>query len=245
MATEIPEPTDGGLKYTFTIKDGVKFGPPVNREVTSKDFKYAIERIGKPGLGLYANYYTPHQGLPGVPGGQGQERLGHHHARRQDDRLRATASRPATSSTASRCRPTAPIPEEVAKCHTQAGEYGRYVISTGPYMLEGADKLDISSCASQKPISGFNPNTGFKIVRNPNYDPATDDTGDPRVEPRPLRDRRQHQPRQHLRQDRARRARGLASRRRTAPPCASTSRTRIDPRAPAGQRSATASGTCT
>ena len=71
---------------------------------------------------------------------------------------------------------TAPIPEEVAKCHTQAAEYGRYVISTGPYMIEGADKLDISSCASQKPISGFNPNTGFKLVRNPSYDPATDDT---------------------------------------------------------------------
>ena len=81
-----------------------------------------------------------------------------------------------TSPTASPCRPTAPIPQEVAKCHTQRGEYGRYVISTGPYMTEGADKLDISSCGSQKPISGFNPNTGLKLVRNPNYDPATDDT---------------------------------------------------------------------
>ena len=56
------------------------------------------------------------------------------------------------------------------------GEYGRYIISTGPYMIEGADKLDISSCASQKPISGFNPNTGLTLVRNPSYDPATDNT---------------------------------------------------------------------
>ncbi len=69
---------------------------------------------------------------------------------------------------------TAPIPEEVAKCHTAAGEYGRYVITTGPYMIDGSDKLDISSCGAQKPISGFNPNTGLNLVRNPNYDPATD-----------------------------------------------------------------------
>ena len=69
---------------------------------------------------------------------------------------------------------TSPIPEEVAKCHTPAGEYGRYIITTGPYMIDGSDKLDISSCGSQKPISGFNPNTGLNLVRNPNYDPATD-----------------------------------------------------------------------
>ena len=63
----------------------------------------------------------------------------------------------------------------MAKCYTQAGEYGRFVISTGPYMYEGADKLDISSCASQKPISGYAPGRSWTMVRNPNYDPATDD----------------------------------------------------------------------
>ena len=117
-----------------------------------------------------------HQGLPGVRRpGKAKTRLGHHHARRQDHRLQL--SKPTGDFLYRLAMPaTAPIPEEVAKCHTQAGEYGRYVISTGPYMIEGADKLDISSCASQKPISGFNPNTGFKLVRNPNYDPATDDT---------------------------------------------------------------------
>ena len=70
---------------------------------------------------------------------------------------------------------TAPIPAEVARCYTQAAEYGRFVISSGPYMIDGSDKLDISSCDAQKPISGFNPNSGLNLVRNPNYDPATDD----------------------------------------------------------------------
>ena len=36
-------PTDGKT-VTVKIKSGVKFSPPVNREVTSKDVKYAIER---------------------------------------------------------------------------------------------------------------------------------------------------------------------------------------------------------
>ena len=43
-----PKPTNGGKTYTFTLKDGIKFGPPVNREITSKDIKYALERIGRP-----------------------------------------------------------------------------------------------------------------------------------------------------------------------------------------------------
>lgn len=174
LATELPEPTDGGLKYTFTLKDNVKFGPPVNRVITSKDVKYAIERIGKPGLGLYANYYTPIKGFPEFQEGKAKSVSG---ITTPDDKtIVFELSKPTGDFLYRLAMPaTAPIPEEVAKCHTQAAEYGRYVISSGPYMIEGADKLDISSCASQKPISGFNPNTGMKIVRNPNYDPATDD----------------------------------------------------------------------
>src|SRR5580765_5601342 len=35
IATGVPTPTDGGKRYTFHLKAGVKFGPPVNRQVTS------------------------------------------------------------------------------------------------------------------------------------------------------------------------------------------------------------------
>ena len=51
LATEIPEPSADGLTYTFTIKDGITFGPPVNREITSKDILYSFERIGTPSVG--------------------------------------------------------------------------------------------------------------------------------------------------------------------------------------------------
>jgi peptide/nickel transport system substrate-binding protein len=71
---------------------------------------------------------------------------------------------------------TAPIPQEVAKCFDTrpAGDYGRYVISSGPYMLAGADKLNISSCDTMRPISGFDPTKKLNMVRNPNYDQSTD-----------------------------------------------------------------------
>ena len=50
LATEIPTPanggvTDGGKTYTFHLKKGIKFAPPVDREVTSADFKYSFERM--------------------------------------------------------------------------------------------------------------------------------------------------------------------------------------------------------
>ena len=44
---------------TVKIKEGVKFGPPVNREVTSKDVKYAFERfLSKQVSGQYPGYFT-------------------------------------------------------------------------------------------------------------------------------------------------------------------------------------------
>ena len=34
LATSIPKPTDGGKTWTFKLRSGVKFGPPINREIT-------------------------------------------------------------------------------------------------------------------------------------------------------------------------------------------------------------------
>jgi peptide/nickel transport system substrate-binding protein len=68
-----------------------------------------------------------------------------------------------------------PIPAEVADCFTKAGDYGRYVISSGPYMVQGSDALDISSCDSMEALPGYNPEKQLILVRNPDYDQSTDD----------------------------------------------------------------------
>src|SRR5207237_6613881 len=59
IATTLPKPTNGGKTYTFHLKSGVKFAPPLNRAVTSKDIAYAIDRLAntKNG-GKYGFYYT-------------------------------------------------------------------------------------------------------------------------------------------------------------------------------------------
>jgi peptide/nickel transport system substrate-binding protein len=69
----------------------------------------------------------------------------------------------------------APMPEEVAGCFDKAGDYGRNIVSSGPYMIKGADQVDASSCDTIEPIAGFDPTKFLKLVRNPNYSADTDD----------------------------------------------------------------------
>src|SRR5205823_5979607 len=42
--------TNGGKTVTIHIKKGIKFSPPVSREVTSADVKYALERGYNPNV---------------------------------------------------------------------------------------------------------------------------------------------------------------------------------------------------
>ena len=50
LATEVPSTANGGISadgktYTFHLRKGVMFQPPVSREVTAADFKYSFERM--------------------------------------------------------------------------------------------------------------------------------------------------------------------------------------------------------
>ena len=56
----------------------------------------------------------------------------------------------------------------------RGGRYGRDVVSTGPYMIAGMDRVDASSCAKIKPAKGFDGQTTLSLVRNPDYAAATD-----------------------------------------------------------------------
>jgi len=58
LATGPAQVSDGGKTITIHIRTGVKFSPPVNREVTSADVKYAMERDFLPQVANgYANAY--------------------------------------------------------------------------------------------------------------------------------------------------------------------------------------------
>ena len=63
LASEPPKISSDGTVYTFTLRKGVKWAPPVNRELKAQDFVYALDRMydsktpssGQP----YGNFPSP------------------------------------------------------------------------------------------------------------------------------------------------------------------------------------------
>ena len=174
LAESIPEPSSDGLTYTFKLKTGIKFGPPVNREITSKDIAFAFERVFTPSLAAqYPGYFSTIEGVDAFSKGTAKTITG---IQTPDDKtITFKLTKPQGNFLFTLAMPAAAaMPKEVAGCFTTAGDYGRYIIASGPYMLEGSDKLDATSCKTLKPISGFDPTKSLNFVRNPSYDPATD-----------------------------------------------------------------------
>ena len=171
---DIPTPSADGLTWTFKLKPGVKFGPPLSRPVTSKDIAFAFERIGTPSLAAqYGFYYDVIKGIDDFKAGKAKTISGI--ATPDDQTITFTLTQPTGDFLYRLALPAAgAIPQEVAGCFKTAGDYGRYVIASGPYMLEGSDQLDATSCKTLKPISGFDPTKSLTFVRNPDYDPASD-----------------------------------------------------------------------
>jgi len=170
----VPTPTNGGKTYTFKIKQGVKFGPPVNRQVTSADFLNEFKRLANPKDGQeYGFYYSV---IKGFVSGKGKT-------------ISGISTPDASTIVFNLTQPTgdflyrmgmgaaSPQPVEVTKCFEgQAGKYGNDLISTGPYMIQGIDKVDISDCSKITAASGYDGTSKMILVRNPNYDPKTDST---------------------------------------------------------------------
>jgi peptide/nickel transport system substrate-binding protein len=174
LAVSVPRPTHGGTTYTFHLKRGIHFGPPVARPVTSADIRYAFERLAKPEDGAeYPFYYTVIRGFAAFGAGKAKTISG---ISTPDDRtIVFRLTRPTGDFLYRLAMPaTAPIPHEVAGCFDgQPGRYGHDLVSTGPYMIAGADEVDASSCSALKPMRGFDETT-LDLVRNPDYDASTD-----------------------------------------------------------------------
>jgi peptide/nickel transport system substrate-binding protein len=176
LATDMPEISEDGLTYTFTIKDGVMFGPPVSREIVCDDILYAFERIGTEAIVAQYGFYYDNtiEGLADFKAGDADDISGVQCT--GDKEIEFTLTEETGDFLFRLAMPAAaPVPREVGECFEKAGEYGRFVISSGPYMIEGSDELDISSCRTMEPISGWDPDRQLSVVRNPDYDPATDD----------------------------------------------------------------------
>jgi peptide/nickel transport system substrate-binding protein len=176
LATDTGQVSADGLTVTFTLKDGVMWQPPLSRPVTSQDVAFAFQRINTKSLiAQYGNYYC------GTIVGMTCD------AKSQDEPISGIETPDDKTIVFNLEQPTgdllyrlampaaAPVPQEVAGCFTKAGDYGRFVMSNGPYELMGSEDLDISSCDALKPVSGYDPDKFMYYVRNPSYDQSTDD----------------------------------------------------------------------
>jgi peptide/nickel transport system substrate-binding protein len=161
--------SDGGKTVTVKIKKGVKFSSPVNREVTSADVKYALERDFLPQVanGYATAYWGDIVGSKQYAAGKAKEISGIQTPDPQTVVIHLARPTAAIVIGAMALPGSAPVPKEYA-AKFDAGKkstYGQHVVFTGPYM--------IPHDASGK-ITGYQPGRSITLVRNPNWDKSTD-----------------------------------------------------------------------
>jgi peptide/nickel transport system substrate-binding protein len=169
LAEGPPEVSKDGKTVTVKIRSGVKFSPPVNREVTSDDVAYGLERGFTPEVaGPYVGAYLGSlKGLKEFQDGKAKNIAG---IKTPDDQtivLELDQPRGAIVAGALSMPASAPVPREYAKPldAKQPSGYGLRQVATGPYMIENDE--------SGK-ITGYTAGTQIKLVRNPNWDASTD-----------------------------------------------------------------------
>ena len=146
----------------------MRFSPPVSREVTSADVKYAIERgfFNTVNNGYAGAYFGDLVGAePGAKPGTEIEGI-----RTPDDRtivFKLSRGSGGVLAGALALPLSAPVPADYAAKFDKANpsSYGMNQVATGPYMIEND--------TSGKAI-GYEAGRRIHLVRNPNWDAATD-----------------------------------------------------------------------
>jgi peptide/nickel transport system substrate-binding protein len=171
VASGSPEFSSDFKTATVKIRRGVRFSPPVNREVTAKDVAYALTRGAMPsvGNGYFGSYLGTLAGIAEFKSGKASTISG---IQAPDDRtlvlkFRTPYGGPALLQNVLALPLSAPVPKEYAAKYDKgkASTYGQHIVFTGPYMVANDGKGN---------ITGYKPGRSITLVRNPNWDPKTD-----------------------------------------------------------------------
>jgi peptide/nickel transport system substrate-binding protein len=171
LATGPPEISADNKMITVHIRSGVKYAPPVNREVTTKDIKYAFERAFSKEVpsGYAGAWFSSIVGTPDKPNSGDIKPISG--IETPDDQTIVfklkTAEAPLVSQ-ALALPITVPVPEEYASKFDKStpSKFDQYQSFTGPYMVKND--------ATTGKVTGRVPGKSISIVRNPNWDPKTD-----------------------------------------------------------------------
>ena len=166
LADGEPQISDDKKSVTVKLKKGVKFGPPVNREIQAKDVKYAFERAATTNVpNQYTTYFNFIEGYPKKPG--------------------ASRTSPASSSTTRpdhvQARPGAGpglrrVPDHAGD---DAGAEGvrREVRQAEPVDVQRARRLVRPVHGRERrqgQLTGYKAGKSIHLVRNPNWDKTLD-----------------------------------------------------------------------
>jgi len=153
MATNLGKVSDHGLKWTFKLKDGLKFdnGDPI----TSKEVKFGISRSWDPAIGIGSPYAK--QVIAAPDGYKGPYRSGELSTIKTPDAhtIVFTLKKPYPDFPAVLAQPNmVPFPVGTGK----GNAFLRKIIASGPYTLDA-----------------YTPGQSLDLKRNPNWDQSTDD----------------------------------------------------------------------
>jgi peptide/nickel transport system substrate-binding protein len=170
LAASMPTVSADGRTVTVMLKHGVRFSPPVNREVTSADVKYAIERGFSASVanGYAGAYFSVIQGAPKTTPRFPESISGIETPNPFEIVFHLT--RPEAIFTSALSLPlTAPVPESYAKPFDDqaVSAYGLHQVATGPYMIKNNSSGSINGV-------GYQPGKLVELVRNPNWNGSTD-----------------------------------------------------------------------
>jgi len=169
LAEGEPEIADDKMSVTVTLKKGVKFGPPVNREIQGKDIKYAFERaFSKNVPNQYTNYFNFIEGAPEEPGAT-KDISGIKVDPADPYKVTFTLSEPkAVGFAAFLVMPvTTPVPKEYAETFDKKSPstYNENVVASGPYMVRND---------AEGKLVGYKAGKSIELVRNPNWNKDAD-----------------------------------------------------------------------
>ena len=168
LADGSPEISGDGRRVTVHIKRGVRFSPPIDREVRASDVKYAIERgfFKTVNNGYAAAYFANIAGAK-TAAAPGTEIEGISTPDELTIVFELSKPTPGVLVGALSLPLTAPVPADYAAPldRRDPSTYGCHQVATGPYMIENDEAGN---------AIGYVPGEHIHLVRNPNWDEALD-----------------------------------------------------------------------
>jgi peptide/nickel transport system substrate-binding protein len=168
LAEGKPEIAPDSKQVTVHLNHGFHFSPPVNREVTAEDVKYAFERAANPNI---ANPYLQayFSAVEGVPAAKGGPIAGITAPNKYELVFKLTEPKAQLVVDALQMPITMPVPKEYAAKfdREKPSTYVNYQVSTGPYMLKNEPSGKVLGV-------GYVPGKSATLVRNPNWNASLD-----------------------------------------------------------------------